>query len=161
MKNREVHVRLMGVWFTGSPRRSHPAGMTLIEAILVLLIIGILIAAAVPKIDLATLFRPAVEGAAHMIASDIRYAQEFAMANRVSKSVRFVSGSSAYSFSPTHGLDPSGQLPSGLVIDNALTVTFNSLGEPIAGGGGSVSISGGGGTKTISINVYTGKVSIL
>lgn len=161
MKNREVHVGRMEVWFTGSPRRIHRAGMTLIEVILVLLIIGILMAAATPRIDLATLFRPAVEGAAHMIASDIRYAQEFAMANRVSKSILFVPGASAYTFSPIHGLDPSGQLPSGLVIDNALTVTFNSLGEPITGGGGSVSVSGGGETRTISINPYTGKVSIL
>jgi len=96
-----------------------------------------------------------------MIASDIRYAQEFAMANRVSKSVIFTSGSSVYTFNPTNNLDSSGRLPSGVTIGNNFTVTFNSLGEPTTGGAGSVSVSGGGQTKTISVVNYTGKVNIL
>jgi hypothetical protein len=95
-----------------------------------------------------------------MIASDIRYAQEFAMANRVSKSVIFTSGSSVYTFNPTGNLDPSGQLPSGVTISNNFTITFNSLGEPTTGGGGFVTVSGGGQTKTISVVNYTGKVNI-
>lgn len=137
-------------------------GMTLIEFIVVVSIIGILAAVLLPRIDFGgTPFRASLEGAAHMIASDIRYAQEFAMANRVSKSVIFNSGSSVYSFNPTSIFDPSGQLPSGVTISNNFTITFNSLGEPTTGGGGSVTISGGGQTKTISVVNYTGKVSIL
>jgi hypothetical protein len=95
-----------------------------------------------------------------MIASDIRYAQEFAMANRVSKSVTFTSGSSNYTFAPTNTLDPSGRLPSGITSRDNYTITFNSLGEPIAGGGGSVRVWDGVQTGTISVVNYTGKVNI-
>jgi len=134
--------------------------MTLIEFILMMVIIGILSAVAIPRFDFATSSRASLDGAAYMIASDIRYAQEFAMANRVSKSVIFVSGSATYTFNPTSGLDPSGQLPSGVTVGSNFTITFNSLGEPITGGGGSVTISASGGTKTISVINYTGKVII-
>ena len=136
-------------------------GMTMIEVIVVMMIIGILAAVVIPKLGLPTTTSTAsVGGAAYMIASDIRYAQEFAMANRVSKSVIFTSGSSVHTFSPTNNLDPSGQLPSGVTLGSNYTITFNSLGEPTTGGAGSVTVSGGGQTRTISVVNYTGKVNI-
>ena len=142
-------------------RTSNSKGMTFIELLAALVIIGILSAIVISKLDLAfTSSRASVDGGAYMIASDIRYAQEFAMANRVSKSVVFNSGSSVYTFNPTSKLDPSGQLPSGVTIGGNFTVTFNSLGEPTAGGGGSVTVSGGGLSRTISVVNYTGKVNI-
>ena len=134
--------------------------MTLIEFILVMMMIGILSVVVIPKLDIASYYGTPVGGGAFMIASDIRYAQEFAMANRISKSVVFTSGASVYTFSPSSGLDPSGRLPSGVTVGGNFTITFNSLGEPIAGGGGSVSVSSGGQTKTISVLNYTGKVNI-
>ena len=143
------------------PRTPNCNGITLVEVITVLAILAILAAVVIPKLGLpTTTSRASVDGAAYIIASDIRYAQEFAMANRVSKSVNFTSGSSIYTFSPTNNLDPSGQLPSGVTISNNFTITFNSLGEPTTGGGGSVAISGGGLTKTVSVVNYTGKVNI-
>ncbi len=137
------------------------SGMTFIELILVLMIIGILAAILIPKLELtSTPSRASLYGAAYMVASDIRYAQEFAMANHVSKSVILSSGSSVYTFNPTNNMDPSGRLPSGVTISNNFTITFNSLGEPITGGGGSVIVSDGVWTKTISVVNYTGKVNI-
>ena len=75
-------------------------GMTFIELLAALVIIGILSAIVISRLDLAfTSSRASVDGAAYMIASDIRYAQEFAMANRVLKTVTFNAGSSVYTFS--------------------------------------------------------------
>jgi len=144
-----------------SCRQANLKGFTLIEVIMVMVIIGILSAVVVAKLDIGmTTSKASVEGAANMIASDIRYAQEFAMANRVSKSVVFISGTSVYTFNPTSPFDSTGQLPSGVTVGGNFTITFNSLGEPTSGGGGSVTVSGGGQTKTISIVNYTGKVNV-
>jgi hypothetical protein len=127
-----------------------------------MVIVGILAATIIPRFDFTISARASVDGAAYMIASDIRYAQEFAMANRVSKSIIFVNGSSTYTFSPTGtGMDPSGQLQSmGATIGTTVTFTFNSLGEPTAGGGNTVTVSGGGQSRTITVVNYTGKVNI-
>jgi len=134
--------------------------MTFIEVLLVVVIISILSAIVIPRLNVTDSSKTSVDGAALMAASDIRYAQEFAMANRISKSVVFNSGSSIWTFAPPNTLDPSGQLPSGVTIGSNFTITFNSLGEPTVGGGGSVSVSSGGQTKTIGIVNYTGKVNI-
>jgi len=144
-------------------------GFTLIEVILIMIIVGILAALLMPRIDFGISGVASLEGAAQMVASDIRYVQECAMANRVSKTVRFVIGQSSYTFDatipPTNSLDPSGQLPSGVTISNTSTnpnpyiVTFNSLGEPIVGGGGWVEVTSNGQIKRINVTNYTGKVS--
>ena len=90
-----------------------------------------------------------------MIQADIRYIQELAMTEYATKSVAFASGSNSY------GVDSETQeLPSGVTIGNDFTVAFNSLGEPIAGGGGSVSIAAGGQSMTVTVSEYTGQVSI-
>jgi len=146
-------------------------GMTLVEVIAVLVIIGILAVVVLPRIDFgSTSSMASVNGAAYMVASDIRYAQEFAMANRVSKTVTFSNAAPAnvYTFTPpTSGLDPSGRLPPGVTILDNLTITFNSLGEPVSippvippTSYVSVRVSAGGQNKEIRIQNFTGKVGI-
>jgi len=147
-----------------SPYSAFPipqSGMSLIELIVAVLIIGISAAIVLPKIDFGTTSsRASVDGAAYMIASDIRYTQESAMANRVSKSIQFSTAAPAnkYTFSPVSaGMDPSGQL-SGATIGTTVTFTFNSLGEPTTSAGWTVTVSGS--AKTITVANYTGKVNI-
>jgi prepilin-type N-terminal cleavage/methylation domain-containing protein len=141
----------------------NPSGFTLIEVIAVMIIVGILAATLLPRIDFgATSSRASADGAAYMIASDIRYTQEWAMANRVSKSIQFSAAAPAnkYTFAPVSaGMDPSGQL-SGATIGATVTFTFNSLGEPTTTAGWTVTVSAGGVSKTITVVNYTGKVSI-
>ncbi len=67
-------------------------GVTLIEVILTMVIIGILSATVISRIDFTLPTTVSVDGAAYIIASDIRYVQECAMANRVSKGISFTSG---------------------------------------------------------------------
>jgi prepilin-type N-terminal cleavage/methylation domain-containing protein len=139
----------------------NPSGMTLIEVILVMIIIGILAAIVIPRFDFTTSSRASADGAVYMIASDIRYVQECAMANRVSKSITFTLNQNFYTFPATvpstSSLDPSGRLPSGVTIGTTVTFTFNSLGEPTTSAGWTVTVSGS--TKTITVANYTGKVS--
>jgi hypothetical protein len=129
-----------------------------------MIIIGTLAVILLPRIDFGISSSASVEGAAYMIASDIRYVQECAMANRVSKSITFTAGQNLYIFPATvpstSSLDPSGRLPSGITTVDTITITFNSLGEPTAGGGGFVRITNGVQIKTISVVQYTGKVTI-
>ena len=151
----------------GELRTLNSKGFTLIEMIAIMVIVGILAVVLMPRIDFTLPTAASAFGAANMVASDIRYVQECAMANRVSKTVRFVIGQPAYTFDATvpstSMLYPSGQLPPGVTITNNSTnpyvVTFNSLGEPIVGGAGWVEVTGGGQTKRITVENYTGKVS--
>ncbi len=150
-------------------RNPQSKGFTLIEVIAIMIIVGILAIVLMPRIDFTLPTAASAFGAANMVASDIRYVQECAMANRVSKSITFtVIGQNSYTFDATipstSMLDPSGRLPSGVTITNNSTnpyvVTFNSLGEPIVGGAGWVEVTGGGQTKRITVQNYTGKASI-
>jgi len=149
-------------------RNPYSKGFTLVEVILIMIIVGILAVILMPRIDFGLSGVASVGGAAEMIASDIRYVQECAMANRVSKSVTFTIGQNLYTFPATipstSKLDPSGRLPEGVTISNNSTnpyiVTFNSLGEPIVGGAGWLEVTGGGQTKRITVENYTGKASI-
>jgi len=137
-------------------------GVTLIELIAVMAIIGILAATVLPRLNIDISSSTSVNGAAYMIASDIRYTQEFAMANRASKSIQFSTAAPAnkYTFAPVSaGMDPSGQL-SGATIGTTVTFTFNSLGEPTTTAGWTVTVSAGGVSKTITVVNYTGKVNI-
>lgn len=136
------------------------AGMTFLEIIVVLLLVGILSATFIPRLDWGISAKAAVEGAALMVASDIRYAQELAMATGVPKSIIFNAGANTYYFQPAQALDPSGQFPAGVRCGNSLTITFNSYGEPITGGSSSLIIIGQGETKRITVLSYTGKVNI-
>jgi prepilin-type N-terminal cleavage/methylation domain-containing protein len=128
-------------------------GFTLIEIIAVLVVAGVLVAAAAVKFTSTSTI--SLRAAAEMIQADIRYIQVEAMATNANKSINFSAGNNNYMVGPERR-----DLPSGVHIATGRLFTFDSLGEPIAGGGQFVSVSDGTITNTVSVVNYTGKVSI-
>lgn len=128
-------------------------GFTTIELTMVMIIVAIIAATAALKFTGRG--GVSVQGAAEMIQADIRYGQKAAMAEHMAKSITFAAGSTSYTVD-----SETQKLPAGVIITNNFTITFNSLGEPIVGGGGCVTISADGQVRTISVSNYTGKVRI-
>ena len=127
-------------------------GFTLVELIMVVVLIGILAVSVVPKfVDTSAI---SLLGGASMAAADIRYTQELAMGTHSTKSIVFTSGNTYYTVDAQ-----TVNLPSRVTISNSTTFTFNSLGEPTAGGGSSVTLSAGSESKTITVESSTGRVS--
>ncbi len=128
-------------------------GLTLIEVLAILIIIGVLAAVATIRFTgTSTIY---LRGAAEMIQADIRYAQAAAMTKNIPKSINFGPGATNYTVD-----SEVRELPSRVIITVGGLFTFDSLGEPTAGGGQSVSLSDGTSTNTITVVNYTGKVSI-
>ena len=160
------------------------AGFTFIELVIVILLIGILIAAIGPRIlHLQDSFK--VEAAAEQIANHIRLAQSRAIAEHPSTGTKkfgvgFDTGGNLYSVydqagsavtDPLKGgsfslwgidFDSDVQLK-GVDIDSTTgftggQITFNALGKPTEGG--SVTIIKGSSTLNIGVATETGAVSI-
>jgi prepilin-type N-terminal cleavage/methylation domain-containing protein len=128
-------------------------GFTLIELIAVLVVIGVLVAAATVKFSSTSTI--SLRAAAEMIQADIRYTQAEAMATNTNKKIDLSVGNNYYYVGAERR-----DLPSGVYIATGRLFYFDSLGEPTAGGGQFVSVSDGTITNTVSVVNYTGKVSI-
>jgi len=127
-------------------------GFTLVELLMVVVLISILAVSFVPKfLDTSAI---SLAGGAAMAAADIRYTQELAMGTNSPKTIVFTTTNTYYTVDSRNV-----NLPSKVSISSGATFTFNSLGEPTAGGGSSVTLSAGAETKTITVESYTGRVS--
>ena len=131
-------------------KTSANAGFSIIELVIVALIIGIMAAAIIPKMISTSQITSLM--AAEMAVSAIRATQSKAMFSGSAKTITF-SGSTYTAAGKTRAL------PGGATADN-YTITFDSLGEPTAGGGGSFDISSGSHTNTVTISSITGKTTI-
>ena len=128
-------------------------GFTIVEIIMVVVLIGILAVSVVPKFTDTSAI--SLQGGAAMVRADIRYTQELAMSTHAPKTITFTTNDTYYTV-----VSQTMNLPSRVSISSGATFTFNSLGEPTAGGGSSVQITTvGGSTKTITVESYTGRVS--
>ena len=128
-------------------------GFTLVELIMIIVLISILAVSVMPKFISTSSF--SLVGGAAMVAADIRYTQELAMSTHSSKTITFTTDDSHYTVDSR-----TVNLPSKVSISTGATFTFNSLGEPTAGGGHSVEIQASSSTKTITVDSYTGRVTI-
>lgn len=133
-------------------------GFTLIELIMVIVIIGILAVVAIQKYPTTEI---SLETAADMIKSDIRSVQVLSMAKHTIQTLTF--SSTEYVF-PTLGEGNKTRnfaniFEGGISLSAyPASISFNSLGEPTAGYGSSITITTGSATKTLTVLQYTGRV---
>jgi type II secretory pathway pseudopilin PulG len=161
MKKTSTGIYLMGLRNPLIGKRTRNKKDQGFSFIAVLIILGILGATTVPK--LLHMDTYPLNCAAAKIANDIRHAQELAMSTHDDKNVTFTLSGNFYTVETNQdGVFRTVALPSRVTITSAtLTFTFNPLGEPKAGGNGSITISVAGESKTITVASHTGKVSIL
>jgi len=133
-------------------------GFTIIELIMVVVLISILAVSVVPKfMDTSAI---SLQGGAAMAVADIRYTQELAMSTstHAAKSITFAADDDFYMVA-SQRMD----LPSRVTVEcvsGTGEFKFNSLGEPIIGGGELVKIKAGDNCKAISVVDGTGNVSV-
>ena len=159
--------------------RAQEAGYTLIEIVIVVILVGILSALALPRF-----VSPSASLAARRLAADIQYAKELAIRLHEEKCGVFFMDSSTYrvfqdddvstaAFDPVTGGDFEVSI-SGLFSDATLdsnfgnTLKFDALGTPLDGSdakltsppANEITITSGGETWTITVEPNTGKVTL-
>ena len=133
---------------------AHNRGFTVIEVVILIMVVGILSAALLPKMLSQSTISAEMTG--NLIASDIRSVQSVAMTQLSSKSIVFHQGSSAYT---AHGLHPEDRtLPGGTIANADYTISFNTFGEP--DNPGTFLFSCRENNISVTISSLTGKVTV-
>jgi len=162
----------------------NPRGVTLIEMVMIIVILGIVALIAMPKAVTSQAVR--LEAACQKIASDLRYAQQMALAQQVRFGISFNPASEAYFVyrvnTGTVAIDPQTRnnfnvsfvtLNEFKGIDIVSTnfsdkIEFNSAGEPYDGNSvilssqGVITLQAQAGlySRTVRIEAKTGKSSV-
>jgi len=130
-------------------------GFTMIELVLVMVIVGILSASALPRLNFAG---HAAGGCSETVKASIRLAQKLAIAKRATS----VTVSVNSDCSVTVGGESYPAL-SGVSVTNSTSVTFNGQGQPSIGGTPmtavrTFTITGGDVTRYVCLEAETGYV---
>jgi MSHA pilin protein MshC len=158
-------------------RMFHSAGFTLVELVIVLVLLGILAIAIIPRAPSKGSLT--LTGQAHQLASDIRYVQSLSMTRgqrfcfRLTPTGYNMTTTAANACTATPTEHPAGRaLPvslDGLSVNSTLPagdVIFNGKGAPYAdattalAANAVITLSGEGGTKTVTISPVTGRVVV-
>lgn len=148
-------------------RQEMRPGFTLGELLIVVIIISIVAAAAIPK-WVATLQKQRASSAAMRIAGDLSRAQSAAYSTSTSKTVTFTTSTSSYTVSDVASLNRSSGTYTVLLADDPYrctlvsvwgqtgtqTITFNGYGLPDKGG--TIVVAANGLQKSIIIDASTG-----
>ncbi|MEE9220767.1 MAG: GspH/FimT family pseudopilin [candidate division NC10 bacterium] len=158
--------------------RAQEAGFTLIEIVIVVILVGIISALALPRF-----VSPSASLAARRLAADIQYAKGLAIRLQTKSGVFFMDSStyrvfqdddvSTAAFDPVTGGNFEVSI-SGLFSDATLdsnfgnTLKFDALGTPLDGSdapltsppANEITITSGGETWTVTVEPNTGKVTL-
>lgn len=147
-----------------------PSGFSLIELIMVMTIISILAAIAVPRYANA-LARYRADAAANRIVADLNYAREYARSSSKSITVEFKDSQSTVTLGGVPGLNnPAEDWVTNIASEpyharlfsvnfgGKKNVAFNGYGDPNTGGG--VKIAVGSEVRTVVLDADTGKAVV-
>lgn len=155
---------------TNQTRRPTRLAFTLAELTIVVLIIGIMSAAAMPKLTDALMFYRA-KAAAMRIQADLKYARETARTNNADETVSFNVSNDQYSLSSARNVDRPSQAYTvdigGTVyrativsadFSSSTDVTFNAYGMPDSGG--LVTVAAGESVFVVELDADSGKATV-
>ena len=150
---------------------SHRTGLTLIDLVIALLVIGVLSAVAAPRF-VHMLGRYRVDAAASRMQADLEYARQQARTHNQSRTVIFDAAAHTYELTdaahPDHpggtyvvSLSDAGEVAlkaASFGAENAPRVTFDLYGRPDSGG--SVVLTAGPSQRSVRVDGTTGRVTI-
>ena len=153
-----------------SPRLAPPGGYSAVELVIVIMLIGIFSAVAIPRyVDSLSAYR--ADAAARRIVVDVHQARNEAENSSSSRTIAFTVAENGYQLNDTAGLN---RASAGYVVrlagdlyqaklasvdfSGASEVTFDGFGRPDTGG--TIVVQSGNHVRTIVVNGETGKATI-
>jgi len=158
-----------------SHRRQRRSGVTLIELVVVILVLAIVSAIAVPRFA-GALNATNVKTAAQRIGRDIALVRSWARVTSQSQSITFDTKQNAYTLSGVPNSNSASSANTVFLSDGTLnatlasvnlgtgsvTLTFNGFGVPVGlpSGGGTIGVSSGPASNTVTVDPISGLVTI-
>jgi MSHA pilin protein MshC len=145
----------MNMFSSRKPARSAQRGFTLTELVVVIVLVGILAVAALPRMFDSAGFQS--HGAAEQVKAALRYGQKVAIAQRGAVSVVISSAATSDCGTVLVGGNVNCVIADSVAVP-AKTVTFNALGQPAPNAADSVVVGTPPNDTTITIEAETGYV---
>ena len=141
-------------------------GYSLVELLIAVVLVSILAAIAVPRINFSITTAKGAEATAVKISTDLRRARGLALSDAAGNASGYrlgMNGSSPYTGYDIVNLDTSAvveshQFDAGINVSNGSVFDFGPMGNLLGGSGSTIDVSGGSKSFTLTITTATGMV---